>query len=209
VQPVAPAPVPAPPAFPRLRWVLLAFVAIWLPSYWVVWGWRNFLQLCDVTMVLTAVAIWRGNVWLLSSQAVGTLVVNALWVLDVGARLLAGRHLVGGTEYMWNAAFPAWVRALSLFHLALPVLHLWCLRRTGYDRRAWRLEGAVAAVVFVVARLLAAPETNPNFLFTGPVFHHPVGPPLVHVAVVWLVQIVVLMLPVHLVLRRWLPAPRA
>jgi hypothetical protein len=193
--------------FPRLRWVVLVFMAVWVPSYWVVWGWRNFLQLCDVTMVLTAIAVWRGSAWLLSSQAVGSLIINGLWGLDVAARLLLGRHVIGGTEYMWNPAFPAWIRALSLFHLALPVLHVWCLRRTGYDQRAWRFEVLVVAVVFVASRLLAAPSTNPNFVFAAPLLRRPIGAPPVHLLLVWVTQLVVLMLPVHLVLRRWLPRP--
>ena len=195
--------------FGRLRWAALAFVLIWLPSYWAVWGWRNFLQLCDVTVFLTALGLWRGSALLLSSQATGSLVINTLWVFDVGARLLFGRHVVGGTEYMWNSAFPAWVRALSLFHVLMPGLHLWCLRRTGYDRRALRFEAVVVAAVFVAARLLAAPGSNPNFVFIAPLFHRAFGPAPVHVALVLATQIVVMMLPVHLALRRWLPpAPR-
>jgi hypothetical protein len=182
-------------------------VLVWVPAYWAVWGWRNFLQLCDVTVLLTVVGVWRGSALLLSSQATGSLVINALWGIDVAARLVAGRHLIGGTEYMWNSAFSPWIRALSLFHLALPALHLFCLRRTGYHRAAWRLEAGLVAVVFVAARLLAAPGTNPNFVVSAPFFHRALGTPVAYLGLVWGIQVVVLMLPVHLVLRRWLPGP--
>jgi hypothetical protein len=193
----------------RLRVLTLAFVLIWVPSYWSVWGWRNFLQLCDVAVFLTALGLWQRSPVLLSSQAVGSLVINVLWGIDVAARLLAGRHLVGGTEYMWNSAFPLWVRAMSLFHLVLPILHLWALRQIGYDRRGFRLEALIVAAVFVAARSLAAPGTNPNFVFSAPVFQRAFGPPAVHLALLWATQVVVLMLPVHLMLRHWLPPPAA
>jgi hypothetical protein len=198
-----------PPVFPRLRLVAVAFVLVWLPTYWAVWGWRNFLQLCDVTVLLTTLGLWRGNALLLSSQAAGSLIVNLLWGVDVVARLSAGRHIVGGTEYMWNSAFPAWVRALSLFHVVLPGLHIWCLRRTGYDRRALRWEAGLVAIIFIAARLLARSGTNPNFVFAAPVFHRAFGPARLHVALVWVTEVVLLMLPVHLALRRLLPPARA
>jgi hypothetical protein len=193
-----------PVEFRRLRMVVALFVLIWMPSYWAVWGWRNFLQLCDVTVLLTAVGMWRASPILLSAQAVGSLVINLLWGIDVLARLLSGHHMVGGTEYMWNTAFPGWVRALSLFHIALPGLHLWCLRRLGYDRRGFGLEVAIVAVVFIAARIMAAPGTNPNFVISAPIFHRAFGPPPLHVALTWATHVVVLMLPVHLLLGRLL-----
>jgi hypothetical protein len=191
--------------FPRARLLAIVFLLIWVPSYTAVWGWRNFFQLCDVTVFLTVLGLWRGSALLLSSQAVGSLVVNLLWALDAGARLVSGHHLVGGTEYMWNAAFPLAVRLLSLFHLALPALHIWALRRTGYDPRGFRFEIVVVALVFVASRVIALPNTNPNFVFVAPLLGHALGPAPVHVALVIATQVAVMMLPAHLLLRRHLP----
>ncbi len=41
------------------------WLAVWLPAYWRVWGWANFLHLCDVTVILTCVGLWFGNSLLL------------------------------------------------------------------------------------------------------------------------------------------------
>ena len=195
--------------FPRARWAAVAFLAIWAPTYAVVWGPRNFLQICDVTVVLTVLGLWRGSALLLSAQAAGSLVINLLWVIDVAARLVAGRHVVGGTEYMWNATFPLAVRLLSLFHLALIPLHLWAVERTGYDRRAFRFEFVVIALTVVASRFFAAPGTNPNFVFTAPLFRHEVGPPVVHVALTILTIAFLFTWPAHALLRRLFRPPTA
>jgi hypothetical protein len=197
-----------PPLFPRLRWVVLVFLVVWVPSYAAVWGWRNFLQLCDVAVFLTVLGIWRGDALLLSSQTAGSLVINSLWSADVVARLLVGKHLIGGTEYMWNSAFPLPVRLLSLFHLAMPFVQVQCLRRTGYDRRGLALEAALAAVVMLASRAVALPATNPNFTLRAPIWNQMVGSPAVHMFLNYVVMMLVLVLPAHLALARLLPAAR-
>jgi hypothetical protein len=199
-----------PPArFPRLRWGALLFLAVWFPTYWVFWGWRNFLQLCDVAVFLTVLGLWRGNALVLSSQLAGTLIVNLLWALDVAARLFADRHLIGGTEYMWNSTYPLSVRLLSLFHLVLSPLLFYAVCRTGYDRRAFAFESAIAVVILILSRLAALPGTNPNFVVVSPFSGHPIGSAILHLAIVVAVQILVLTLPVHLILKRTLPAARS
>lgn len=38
---------------------------------------------------------------------------------------------------MFEASPPRYLRALSLFHVPLPIGLLWLVTRLGYDRRAW------------------------------------------------------------------------
>jgi hypothetical protein len=191
-----------PPLFPRLRWVGVGWLLVWTPTYAAMWGWRNFLQLCDLAVFLTCVGLWRGSPLLLSSQAVGSLVIDGIWGLDAGARLLTGRHLVGGTEYMFDAGRPLAVRMLSLFHLVLPPLLLWSLSRAGYDRRGWKLQAAIATAAMIGSRLLTAPGKNQNFAFRDPFFHRSWGPAPLHLAVSLAVLVAVAFLPTHLALSR-------
>lgn len=194
--------------FPWLRWLAAGWLAVWLPAYWAVWGSRNFLHLCDITVILTCVGLWRGSGLLLSSQAVASLVVDLAWTLDVVCRELTGRHLVGGTEYMWDARFPLWVRLLSLFHIAWPALVLWGVRRAGYDRRGWILQAGIAAALLAAARLLASPELNINFAWRDPVFGRAWGPAPAHLALIWAALVAGIYFPTHSALARWLPASR-
>ncbi len=144
--------------------------------------------------------MWRGSALLLSSQALSSLVVDFAWVLDLAWRGITGHHLIGGTEYMWDPAYPVWLRALSLFHFALPVVLVWSLRRVGYDRRAPWLQFAIAAVVLVASRLAGAAE-NANFAFRDPFFGRSWGPAPVHLAVI-LGGLAVVYALTHLALRR-------
>src|SRR5207245_575267 len=127
----------------------------------------------------------RSNTLLLSSQAVSSIVADAAWCVDVAWRLLLGRHLFGGTEYMWDKHFPLWVRLLSLYHVVLPALLIWSLRRVGYDQRGWKLQAGIAAVLFALSRFLD-PAVNINFAFRDPIFHRAWGPAPVHLLVMWL-----------------------
>ena len=198
-------PAEAAQAKPIPSWLRLAavvWVAIWLPAYWRTWGGVNFLRLCDVTIILTCIGLWTSNSLLLSSQAVATILVDLAWMLDVAWRVIFARHLVGGTEYMWDARAPLWVRLLSLFHIVWPVLLLWAVARVGYDSRGWILQSGIAAVVIAASRWLG-PELNYNYAFRDPFFHRTFGPAPVHVAVVAAFMAIVVYWPTHLVLARF------
>jgi hypothetical protein len=192
-----------------LRWSALLWFLVWVPTYWNVWGPANFLYLCDVAAGLTCIAVWTNNSLLLSSQAVSSLLIDFVWGLDVAWRLLFGRHLIGGTQYLFDARFPLWVRLLSLFHLVLPFLLLWALHRVGYDRRGLALQCAIAPIVLVLTRIASTPEKNINFAFTDPFFHRAWGPAPLHLAATSLFLIFVVYLPTHLLLAQLFPSPQS
>src|SRR6266480_1214188 len=195
-------------AFPVLRWVGLVWMLVWLPAYMRVWGWANLLHLCDVAVILGCAGLWWGSSLLVSSQAVSSLAAGILWGLDVGARLLTGRFLVGGTEYMWDVRAPISVRLLSSFHLGLPFALLWAVRKIAYDRRALALQAASAAVLLVASRFLPS-GFNMNYAYQDPVFHRSWGPAPVHLAVIFLGAVALLYLPTHLLLSWMFPVAGA
>src|SRR5208282_5134551 len=188
-----------PPTFPVLRWFSLLWMVVWLPAYFRVWGWANLLHLCDVAVILSFVGIWLANPLLLSSQAVSLLAAGFFWILDVGWRLTTGRFLLGGTDYMWDSRYPLWVRLLSTFHVGLPLVLLYALRKVGYDKRALGLQAAIAAVLLIAGRFLSA-DANMNYAYRDPVFHRAWGPGPVHLAFTLIVLIVVIYWPTHLLL---------
>lgn len=189
-----------------MRAAALAWLALFVVVYWVVYGPLNFLHLCDVAVILTCIGLWRGSALLLSSQAVSSLVVDLTWNLDVLWRLLMGRHLLGGTEYMWDPRWPLAVRLMSLFHVAWPPLLLWALRRVRYDRRALPLQAAIAALLLVAARMVL-PEVNINFAHRDPFVGRQWGPPAAHVALTWAVLVGAIYWPTHRLLIRLFARP--
>jgi hypothetical protein len=187
------APAARPITFPAwLRWLALLWLAIWVPAYWRTWGAANFLHLCDIAVILVCVGLWTNSALLISSQAVGSLLVDLAWMLDAGWRLITGRGL--------DASYPLWVRLLTLFHVVMPVLLLWALARAGYDRRGWLLQTAIALFAFVAARF-TSPATNINYAFHDPFIHRAWGPAPLHVLISWLFMVVMVYLPTHFALR--------
>ena len=190
---------------PWQRWAAVCWLLVWIPAYWRTWGPSNFLQLCDVAVILTCIGICSGSRLLLSSQAVGSLLVDLAWTLDAAWRVVLGRHLLGGTEYLFDSHYPLWVRLLSLFHVAMPPLLLWAIHRAGYDSKGFALECGVTALVFAAARFTDAAK-NMNFAFSDPFFHRAWGPAPVHVAVSVLFMVVAVYWPTHALLKRLFPA---
>ncbi len=179
-----------------------AFLLAWVPVYWVHSGWQNFLWLCDVAVFLVGLALWLESPLLLSAQAVAVLVVQVFWTVDFLAALLFGVHPIGGTEYMFNAEKPLWLRAFSLFHLALPPLLLWGLARLGYDRRGWKLQTALTCLLLPATLLLTDPARNINWLRVPFGVEQRWLPPPVFLLVAMAVYPLLLYFPSHLLLSR-------
>jgi hypothetical protein len=194
--------------FPVLRRVGLLWVAVWLPAYICAWGWANLLHLCDLAVILGCAGLWWGGPLLVSSQAVSSLAAGIIWFLDVGWRLVTGRFLVGGTEYMWDTRVPLWIRLLSSFHIGLPLALLWAMRKIGYDRRALGLQAAIGGGVLILSRCLP-PALNMNYAYQDPLFHRAWGPAPVHLAVIFVGMVGLLYWPMHLLMSRMYPAPKA
>jgi hypothetical protein len=187
-----------------MKWVAALWLFVWFPIYWKHWGWASFLQLCDISVILTVVGLWARSSLLLSSQAVASIVINALWTLNVVWRLLFGVFLIGGTEYMLDARFPLWLRLLSLYHVVVPVIVVWALRQTGYDPRGWWLQVGISVAVLIASRYVS-PALNLNFALTDPVLHVSFRPAALHLAIILFFLIAVIYWPTHQVLARTLP----
>jgi hypothetical protein len=185
-----------------LKLAYTGWMAVWIPIYWVHNGPANFLWLCDTANLILLPALWLESALLVSSQAVGVLLVQLLWAIDFLGALATGSHLIGGTEYMFDDASPLWLRSLSLFHLAMPPLLLWGVWRLGYDRRGFRLE-TVLVWGLVLASLGADPERNLNWVWEPFGRAQTLVPHGVYLAVLLAAYPLVVFLPTHLALKRW------
>ena len=189
-----------------MRWLALAWLAVYLPSYAVAYPLTNFLFLCNLSALLTAWALWRGGVLLLSSQAVGLPLIGAAWTIDVASRLVTGHHLIGGTEYMWDPRFPLFTRLLSLYHVGLPLAQMVALRRCGYDRRGYLVQSGIALGAVIAGRW-CDPALNVNFAYADPFLKRAWGGAATHVALIVGALVLVVYPLAHLALTRVFPPP--
>ena len=66
---------------------------------------------------------------------------------------------------MFDRKLPLGLRALSLFHVALPPTFLWLLRKFGYDRRAFAIQCGITWTVLPLTYALTKPAKNINWAF--------------------------------------------
>ena len=193
--------------FRFMKWLSVLWLVVWLPTYSIVWGGANFLHLCNVAVFLSCLGFLFESPLLLSSQALVAILGNFLWVIEFLNNLVLGHALFGGTEYMKDARIPLWVRCLSLYHLVLPLLLLWGLLSLGYDRRGWKLQGAITLVLLFLSRF-ADSAKNINFVFQDPLLQKFWGNAFWHVMLIWLSLNLLLYWPTHLVLCHVFPEPK-
>ena len=154
------------PLWLKLFWT--AWVIVWAPIYWREYGLQNFLFFCDLGNLFIAAGLWLESSLIFSWQASGLLLFQSVFTIDLAAALISGRHLIGGTEYMFDPRVVLWIRLLSLFHVVTPPLLLWAIRRLGYDGRGWMYQ-TVTAWIVVPINYFWRPQYDVNWA-RGPFF---------------------------------------
>lgn len=180
-----------------LKLVLSLWVVVWAPTYWVLLGSQNYFWLCNLANFLILAGLWSESRRLVSMQWLAVALVGTFWAVDVGTAWLTGWHPIGGTEYMFDPEHPPLTRAMSLYHLVLPLVAGFAIWRIGYDRRALLWQSLLTWVVIPASYLFTNPERNINWV------HGPFGQPqsavdpLLYLGVLMLLWPLVLYLPVH------------
>ena len=175
--------------------VALAIVVI----YWRKLGPGNLLWFSDIALILTIPALWLESALLASTLAVLVLVPETIWIVAYCIRLVTGYRLGGLLDYMFDRNRPAWLRAVSLFHIPLPVLLVWLVWTLGYDPRALVAATLLGWLIMPLSRTLTNPEQNINWVH-GLGAHHPAHSRLQAWQFVGLLMLglpVVFYLPVH------------
>jgi len=193
------------PLWLKVGWT--AWLLVWAPTYWRQYGPQNFLWFCDISNIVIGVALWLESPLLFSLQALSIGLVQTLFTIDFLWRLALGHHLTGGTEYMFDPAYPGYIRALSTFHLAIPPLLAWAIVRLGYDRRALLVQTLVAWVILPVS-LLFGPERDLNWVYGPYEKAQTWTSPGLWFALCMVGFPLLLYLPTDLVLSRWAPRAR-
>ena len=148
------------PLWLKIAWTV--WLIVWAPVYWRQYGAQNFLYFCDLGNVLIGIGLWMESPLIFSWAASGLLLFQTLYVIDLAGALLIGRHLIGGTEYMFDPGRLLSIRLLSLFHVVTPPLLLWAIWRLGYNRRGWMLQTLMTWIV-VPINYFWRPEMDVNW----------------------------------------------
>lgn len=188
------------PLWLKILWTV--WVAAWAPLYWKHYGAQNFLYFCDLGNLLIAVALWLERPLIFSWQATGLLLFQSLYTIDLLGAVLSGKHLVGGTEYMFDSGLPLYLRLLSLFHVVTPPLLLWAIWRLGYDKRGWKYQTLTTWAV-VPINYFWRPQYDVNWA-RGPFFREQhIVPGWAYLLGYLVVVPLAVYFPTHLLLQWW------
>ena len=187
------------PLWLKLAWT--AWLVVWAPLYWRQYGAQNFLYFCDLGNFLIAAGLWLESGLILSWQAVGLLVFQTLYAIDLVGAVLFGHHIIGGTEYMFDPKVPLFVRLLGLYHLVVPPLLLWSVRRLGYDPEALRWQTFTTWTLLLI-NFNWRPEYNVNWA-RGLGHEQHMVPHWMYLVAYLIVVPLVVYWPTHLALKRW------
>jgi len=196
------------PLWLKIGWTL--WLLVWAPIYWRQYGAQNFLFFCDIGNVLIGIGLWLESALVFSWVASGLLLFQSLYAIDLAGTLLLERHLIGGTEYMFDPGLSLLIRLLSLFHVVTPPLLLWAIWRLGYDARGWKFQTAMAWIVVPINHYWR-PEMDVNWA-RGLFFREQHAIPHLAYLLIYLIAVPAFVyFPSHLFLqwlsRRW-SAPR-
>jgi hypothetical protein len=198
-----------------IKLIYTAFMAVLVPVYWYYYGPTNFLYFCDTALIITLIGIWIESPLLVSMCAVGIIGSQTLWVIDFLSNTV-GFPLTHMTDYMFASDHSLFLRGLSLFHGWLPFFLVYLVWRLGYDTRAllgWTL--VAWALMFISFFFIPGPRLDPGLTpvnidyvwglsDTEPQHWMP--------AIAWFIGMLtifplLLFVPVHFLLRRFMPKP--
>jgi hypothetical protein len=185
-------------------WLKIAytlFLCVLVPVYWIYWGPKNFLWFSDIALLTTAVALWLESSLLASMMTLAIALPELAWNADFFGRLVTGRSMLGLSGYMFDHRKPLPLRALSLFHVVLPIVLVWMVYRIGYDGRAWVFQTVVALIVLPLSYWLSDAADNINWVYGPGNAPQTRMKPLAYLALTMTFFPLVIYLPTHLLLR--------
>jgi hypothetical protein len=188
-----------PTGFP---WPLRYAATIFLVVFVAVHAWYanlvTFLWLSDIGLFGAVASLWFRSRLLASMMLLAVALPDGVgWTMDFLLGLALGWHPLHATHYMFDPRVPAIVRVLSLYHLVVPALLVWMVRRIGYDRRALPAQAALTALLFAVSYVATDPARNINWVF-GPGGPQTAVPGWVYLLALVTVFPFMCYLPVHL-----------
>jgi hypothetical protein len=183
------------------------FVGVLVPIYLRQYGPTNFLWYSDVALLAMVPGLWLESALIASTMSVAVLLPEILWNFDFVARLVIGRTPLGLAAYMFDARLPRYLRALSLFHVALPLVLVWVVARLGYDRRAVVVQTISGSALFLLSYAFTDPKDNINWVFGPGAEPQRRLPPLVYLAALVVLFPLVVYWPTHHVLSRLFTSP--
>ena len=183
-------------------------MAVLVPVYWVRYGPTNFLWFSDLALIGTLAALWLESPFLVSMMTTGVLLFDVVWSFLFFFRLIQGGKARGFVGYMFDPQISFFIRALSLFHLMLPIIQLWTLGKLGYDIQAWKYQVVLGWIVLPLTYAVSGPKENINWVYGAKEVPQTWLPATLYVAVLMVLYPTLVCFPAHRILKTFFPVTR-
>ncbi len=187
------------PLWIKISYTLFVFILV--PVYWKNWGPANFLWFSDVALFGTLLALWMESSLIASMMGVAVLFPEVAWNISYFTRLLTGKNIFSLSDYMFDSSRSLFLRALSLFHVIIPVLIIWLIAELGFDNRSLFYQIILGWAVLLASYFLSDPKENVNWVFGPGSSPQNKIHPLLYLLLVMIAFPLVLYLPTYLFLR--------
>jgi len=154
-----------------LATLVTLFILYLIPIYVKNYGVENFLWISDVGLFITMPALWLQSPLLMSMAMIGIFPLELIWTVDYFYRLFIGKKLLGITDYMFDPSHSRFLRALSLFHIVIPVIWIVYLIQWGYDVNAPFYQTVLMWVVLFLTYFFTRESANINWVFLPAALH--------------------------------------
>jgi hypothetical protein len=186
-----------------LKILYTIFVIVLVPVYWKNYGPTNFLWFSDIALFAVGIALWTNGRLLISMMATGVLLFEIVWNIDFFFQLITGMEFVNLTNYMFDESYTFFLRGLSLFHVALPVIVVLLLFRWGYDRRALLYQTILVWIVLPATFFVSDPKDNINWVYGLGEHPQDIIPQGIYLGILMILFPALIYFPSHIIMKKY------
>jgi hypothetical protein len=188
----------------KLKLFIQLFIAAMLPLYNFVYESNFMLWGCYIGLFLTFIALTFKNRLAMSMAFIGTFFSCMLWCIDFICQFFFNKIIFFGEPItrFFVSKLPIWVQSFSFFHVFIPVIWIYYLKKWGYDPKALHYFLILISIDFIVIYLFTDPTCNINWVFLPTKGGWQNISPLAWLILEMALLVVFLWLPMHLIAMR-------
>jgi hypothetical protein len=132
---------------------------------------ESYLWLCKINLFLTIFGILFKNKLLISMAFVGGLARFSIWNLSFIINLFTNYNLFNVTAYIFSLGTSLTIKIISLYHIFLPIILIFFLKKIGYDSRAFIFSTILYWFVIIITYFFTIKSNNINFVFCASTYN--------------------------------------
>jgi hypothetical protein len=187
----------------RLKILVQFYLAAMLPLYNFVYESNFMFWGCSIGFFLTFIALNFKIRLAMSIAFVGTFFSCSVWTIDLICQLFFNQMVFGlQVTNMIISKLPFWVKSFSFYHVFIPAIWIYCLKKWGYDPKAFYYCVILFWINLVFIYLFTDPMANINWVFMPTIKGWQNISPLAWLILEIVLLVIFVWLPMHLIAMR-------